>query len=165
MFLIIAGGQVCARHVCDKGDTENSLGIKQQLSPSSACHKWGNPQSSREGQSPIDGVNSYLTKALRQFKMCITHAWTGIMSYLLKMKYWSNAFKFCLCMLLHACDWLVQCVMVVAEAGPCGDGGSNSGQGIPGGPDCLSDAVSPRPRRPQQRQVLADIHQRPATAL
>lgn len=55
--------------------------------------------------------------------------------------------------------------MVVAEAGPCGDGGSNGGQGIPGGPDCLSDAVSPRPRRPQQRQVLADIHQRPATAL
>lgn len=70
-----------------------------------------------------------------------------------------------LCMLLHACDGLLHCVTVVAEAGPCGDGGSNSGQGIPGGPDCLSDAVSPRPRRPQQRQVLADIHQRPATAL
>lgn len=106
MFLIIAGGQVCARHVCDKGDTENSLGIKQQLSPSSACHKWGNPQSSREGQLPIDGVNSYLTKALRQFKMCITHAWTGIMSYLLKMKYWSNAFKFvCVCYYMPVTDW------------------------------------------------------------
>lgn len=97
------------------------------------------------------------------------------MSYLLKMDeiaevlikcIWSVFEKHCYeCLLLHACDWLVHCGVVIAETGPCRDGGSNGGQGIPGGPDRLSDAVSPRLRRPQQRQVLADIYQRSATAL
>lgn len=55
--------------------------------------------------------------------------------------------------------------MVVTETGPCGDGGPDSFPRVTGGPDRLSDAVSPRSRGPQQGQVLADLHQGSTTPL
>ena len=55
--------------------------------------------------------------------------------------------------------------VVVAETGPCGDGGPDGFPRVTGGPDRLSDAVSPRSRGPQQGQVLADLHQGSTTPL
>lgn len=55
--------------------------------------------------------------------------------------------------------------VVVTETGPCGDGGSDGFPRVTGGPDRLSDAVSPCSRGPQQRQVLADLHQGSTTPL